>query len=54
MQREVRMKLFSFTSRESHVDFCERCGSVCDSICRAQEAREQTRLRALINGWRVV
>lgn len=48
------MKLFNFTSRDPRVDFCERCGSVCDNTCRADEAREQTRLRVLMNGGRVV
>ena len=34
------------------VDFCERCGSVCDSTCRADAAREEAR-QALLSGWRL-
>jgi hypothetical protein len=49
-----QLKLFRFTSRELRVDFCDRCGSVCDNSCRAEAVREQTRLRVLKNGWRVV
>ncbi len=34
------------------VSFCERCGSVCDSVCRAEAIRENVRQRALVSGWR--
>ena len=34
------------------VEFCERCGSVCDQACRANELREQTRLSVLRYGVR--
>ena len=33
------------------VDFCDRYGSVCDSTCRADAAREEAQ-RALLSGWR--
>jgi hypothetical protein len=29
------------------VEFCERCGCVCDQRCRADTLREQARTRAL-------
>ena len=32
------------------VEFCDRCGSVCDQTCRANQLREQARLRALTLG----
>jgi hypothetical protein len=31
----------------SRVEFCERCGSVCDQRCRADALLEQMRTRAL-------
>lgn len=34
------------------VEFCERCGSVCDTACRANAAREQSRLAVLQHGVR--
>ena len=45
------LKLFRST-RERVVSFCERCGSVCDSVCRADAIREHARQRALAIGWR--
>jgi hypothetical protein len=34
------MKLFNKEKeRELVVDFCERCGSVCDSACRSAETQ---------------
>ena len=40
-------------SHTKPVEFCERCGGVCDSQCRADAAREEARLQMLY-GWRVV
>ncbi len=34
------------------VEFCDRCGSVCDQACRAGKANEQARLSALQQGVR--
>jgi hypothetical protein len=42
-----------FHKESKQVEFCERCGSVCDQACRADAAREQARL-ALLSGWRLV
>lgn len=39
-------------TRELTVSFCERCGSVCDSACRAEAVREHALRRALAYGWR--
>ena len=33
--------------RVGHVEFCERCGSVCDARCRADTLRDQAVTRAL-------
>jgi len=46
------LKLFS-KNQSRRVDFCERCGSVCDSACRAEAAREAARRQLLGNGWRL-
>jgi hypothetical protein len=35
------------------VEFCERCGSVCDQRCRADTLRDQARTRALTAGLRL-
>ena len=35
------------------VEFCDRCSSVCDQICRANRAREQSRLAVLRHGVRI-
>lgn len=32
------------------VSFCERCGSVCDSACRADALRERARSQLLAYG----
>ena len=36
----------------SQVEFCDRCGCVCDARCRADRLRDQAILRALTAGWR--
>ena len=40
------MKLFKREKTES-VEFCDRCGSVCDSSCRRFAVRERNLDRAL-------
>lgn len=35
--------------RVTQVEFCERCGEVCDSVCRAEAARRQ-----ILYTWRLV
>ncbi|MGZ4332727.1 MAG: hypothetical protein ACXVRJ_00420 [Gaiellaceae bacterium] len=45
------LRLFTRT-RETVVRFCERCGSVCDSVCRADAIREHAQRQALAYGWR--
>jgi hypothetical protein len=35
------------------VEFCERCGSVCNKACRANAAREHSRLSVLQHGVRI-
>lgn len=39
--------------RVSTVEFCERCGSVCDSACRRGAIVERARMQALAQGWRL-
>jgi hypothetical protein len=35
------------------VEFCERCGLVCDAACRRNAIVERARDRALLRGMRV-
>jgi hypothetical protein len=42
-----------FHKEIKQVEFCDRCGSVCDSACRADAAHEEAR-QALLSGWRLV
>jgi hypothetical protein len=46
------MKLFKRTN-EHAVEFCERCGSVCDAACRREAIIGRARERALPFGWRL-
>ena len=39
-------------TKERLLSFCERCGAVCGSTCRADAIRERARLQALAYGWR--
>lgn len=41
------------TVRGSSVEFCERCGSVCDAACRRGAIVERARMQALARGWRL-
>ena len=43
----MRLRRFGTEQALGSVEFCERCGSVCDAGCRAEEQREQLRLEAL-------
>jgi hypothetical protein len=46
--------MFQFRKRKtSGVQFCERCGSVCDAACRAEASRQQVRAQAFQHGWRI-
>jgi hypothetical protein len=41
--------------KDRATSFCERCGSVCDSACRAEALRERAWQRAyLAHAWRQV
>jgi hypothetical protein len=42
------MKRFK-RSKELWVEFCDRCGSVCDAGCRSAALRERTHIRALVS-----
>jgi hypothetical protein len=46
------LKLFRRT-RELTVEFCERCGSVCDAACRRDAIVGRARDRALLYGMRL-
>jgi hypothetical protein len=46
------MFIFRRERSQSQVDFCERCGSVCDSVCRGEALRDETLTRAPLAGWR--
>lgn len=39
------MKLFK--RKDEEIEFCDRCGSVCDSRCRADALRERNYDRAI-------
>jgi hypothetical protein len=50
--KELEMsKLFSKT-KDVAISFCERCGQVCGSTCRADGLRKRARLQMLAYGWR--
>lgn len=46
------MKLFKKANKVA-VDFCERCGAVCDSACRSAAIRDGARAAALARGLRI-
>lgn len=48
----MMLKLFGRT-RELAVEFCERCGAVCDAACRRNALVERARERALLHGMRL-
>jgi len=49
--RTLRHLLVRTSARSAgRVEFCERCGNVCDQRCRADALREQARTRALTAG----
>ena len=37
------------TARSRGLEFCERCGTVCDSTCRAEALRDDALLRGLVH-----
>lgn len=41
-------------SNDKQVDFCEECGTVCDSVCRIEALRNRTLTQAPLSGWRLV
>jgi hypothetical protein len=43
------MKLFK--RRETDVEFCDRCGQVCDARCRANAFRQRNFDQIVRNGW---
>jgi hypothetical protein len=46
MKGTTMLRLFKRT-KELAVEFCDRCGRVCDASCRAIAIREQAATRAL-------
>jgi hypothetical protein len=48
------MRLFRKRTRTPVLEFCERCGSVCDGTCRANRLLDRARERALWNGPRAL
>lgn len=46
------VKLFKRT-KELAVEFCDRCGSVCDAACRRNAIIGRARERALLLGMRI-
>ena len=48
------MRLFKGKGKAAQVEFCERCGSVCDASCRAEAVRDLYLQRALRYGLRLV
>jgi len=47
------MKLFGFNSKRVDVDFCDRCGSICDERCRRTALRDRAFDRVLRFGGRI-
>lgn len=49
------MAMFRLVRRVSGsaVEFCERCGSVCDAACPRGAIVERARMQALAQGWRL-
>ena len=47
------MKLFRIKSAAAEVEFCDRCGSVCDTRCRANALRARAFDRVLRFGGRI-
>ena len=45
--------MFKLKRSAPSVEFCERCGSVCDQSCRANQALEHARLNVLRHGTRL-
>ena len=45
--------MFKLKRNSPGVEFCDRCGSVCDQACRANQAREQARLDVIRHGGRL-
>ena len=39
-------------TKQRVTSFCERCGSVCDSVCRSDAIRERARQQVFAYGWR--
>jgi hypothetical protein len=42
--------MFKLKKTQETIDFCDRCGSVCDAACRSDQVREQALDRALRQG----
>jgi uncharacterized cysteine cluster protein YcgN (CxxCxxCC family) len=49
----IEMKLFKRNGGAEWVEFCERCGAVCDAACRAEAVRDAYLQHALRYGLRV-
>ena len=47
------MKLFRPMSRRADVEFCDRCGSICDERCRRAALRDRAFDRVLRFGGRI-
>ena len=45
--------MFKLKRSIPNVEFCDRCGSVCDQACRANQALEQARLDVLRHTGRI-
>jgi hypothetical protein len=44
------LKLFKRT-RELTIEFCDRCGSICDATCRRNALLERARDEALLHAY---
>ena len=45
--------MLGMRKKEPVVEFCDRCGSVCDEACRAASVREQARAKTYQFGPRI-
>lgn len=45
---------FRRTRDDTQIEFCEQCGTVCDSVCRIEALRAEALAQAPLAGWRSV
>lgn len=46
------LRRWATKTKERLIEFCERCGAVCGSACRAMRIRQRALDSAVRHGWR--